>query len=203
MSSCKQCGTCCRKGGPALHLEDIEFIHDGTIPLTSLISIRKGEPIFSPLTDQIEPALQEIIKISSPNSWCCPFLNEDKNLCSIYKHRPIECTLLQCWNTTGISKIIYQDVLCRWDLIELSNPILEFLKLHEKTCSFSRIEVPNNERKTANNGGNVERIDELIAKDLAMREQAITKFNLSLPMELFYFGRPMFKSQEYYKQEKQ
>ena len=40
--------------------------------------------------------------------------------------------------------------------------------------------------------------NEIIEKDLSFREQAINQFGLSLEEELFYFGRPMFKSLEYF-----
>lgn len=189
MKSCKQCGTCCRKGGPALHANDLNLLKKKIIPITTLVSLREGEPVFSPLSGTIEPAEKELVKLSATNSWCCPFLQTDKNQCSIYQHRPVECKLLKCWDTAGITEIIFQNVLNRWDIIDSDNPLWQLIKLHDKECAFGMLQETKSETKK----------EQIIARDLALREQAINKFNISLQEELFYFGRPMFKSLDFFK----
>lgn len=196
MNSCKKCGTCCRKGGPALHKEDRQLISNGKILISNLVTIRAGEPVFSPLSGRVEPAELDILKLSSPDSWSCLFLNQQTNHCDLYENRPLECRLLQCWNTAKIEAIIYKNNLNRWDLIDPNTPIFDFIKMHEAACNYAEL------AKSASKGPEIpsvrERIKEIIAKDLAIREKAVLKFNLSLPAEMFYFGRPMFKSLSFF-----
>jgi Fe-S-cluster containining protein len=198
LESCKQCGTCCRKGGPALHHEDSDLLKKRIIPLSVLITIRQGEPVFSPLSDKIEPAKFEILKIGSENSWTCPFFLEESNHCSIYQNRPIECCLLQCWNTSQIAKVIYKNNLDRWDIIGSQRPIYETLKSHELDCDYRRLDALAKQRKDVDSDSVKEQMDKIFAQDMAIREKAIKEFNLSLSQELFYFGRPMFKSLQYW-----
>lgn len=42
---CRRCGTCCEKGGPALHTDDRMLIENGHIPARYLFTIREGEPV--------------------------------------------------------------------------------------------------------------------------------------------------------------
>ncbi len=196
MTSCKQCGTCCQKGGPALHLEDLDLLQKKLLPISCLVTIRKGEPVFSPISGVVEPAKQELLKVSASNSWTCPFLNQTSNQCEIYKNRPVECRLLKCWDSAKLENIIYKDNISRWDIIKPDSEIFNILKQHGIKCSFADIEQLSKSGKSAPDiqAG----VDEIIKKDLSIREQAINQFGLSLEKELFYFGRPMFKSLDYY-----
>lgn len=81
---CKRCGTCCSKGGPALHMDDLPLIRDHRLALSELITIRLGEPVFSPLVNAIEPSRTELIKVSGRNgSWTCRFFLLGENGCGI------------------------------------------------------------------------------------------------------------------------
>ncbi|MCX5877405.1 MAG: YkgJ family cysteine cluster protein, partial [Deltaproteobacteria bacterium] len=60
---CKQCGTCCRKGGPALTREDLDLIRQGHIRHDQLITIRQGELGYNPATGKLEPVPVELLKI--------------------------------------------------------------------------------------------------------------------------------------------
>ena len=42
---CRRCGTCCEKGGPALHGEDRPLVDRGQVPARCLFTIRAGEPV--------------------------------------------------------------------------------------------------------------------------------------------------------------
>jgi Fe-S-cluster containining protein len=196
LKKCKQCGTCCRKGGPALHQADLGLIQQNLLPLSSLITIRKGEPVFSPISGRVEPAKQDLLKVSTSRSWSCPFLEESGNTCKIYAIRPVECRLLQCWNPAELENIIYRDNISRWDVIATDAKIFLTVKQHEERCRFADIEQLAKDSISADDFHS--RVDQIIEKDLALREQAIKKFGLSLEEELFYFGRPLFKSLEYY-----
>ena len=62
-TSCRQCGTCCRKGGPSFHLEDRALIDEGLIQAKDLFTIRRGEPAHENVQGKISPVKTDIIKI--------------------------------------------------------------------------------------------------------------------------------------------
>lgn len=196
METCKQCGTCCRKGGPALHREDLYLVQDKVLPISSLVTIRKGEPVFSPIGGAVEPAKHELLKVSAANSWICPFLNQTNNHCKIYASRPVECSLLKCWAPAQLKDIIYRNNIDRWDIIKPAAAIFDIVKQHDKECSFTNIEELCKDNNNSNDCRT--KIHVIIQMDLSIREQAINLLGLSLAEELFYFGRPMFKSLDYF-----
>ncbi len=195
LSACKKCGTCCKKGGPALHKEDKEILSAGHIGTERLITIRKGEFAFSPLSGKLEPIQSELVKIAGKGKgWTCSLYNEQKSLCMIYTHRPLECRLLRCWDTKGILSVIGKDTLTRADILAPDDPIIQYIEIHEKECSpqvfedlISALGKNNNDVKSK------ARLAHLIELDLALRSKAVSEFGLSLEAELFLFGRPLFK----------
>ena len=193
-SQCKQCGTCCRKGGPALHQEDREILRTGQIELKHLVTIRKGEMAFSPLTDTPQAIDRELIKTAGSNSdWTCCFYNEQTSGCTIYESRPLECRLLQCWDTAPLEAVINKDTLSRTDIIESDDPILEFIKAHEQACPCSRVtSLAAGLSKSAAGESILAELTELVRLDLQIRARAVTAFNIPVAVELFYFGRPVF-----------
>ncbi|HSO21148.1 MAG TPA: YkgJ family cysteine cluster protein, partial [Desulfosarcina sp.] len=95
--SCRQCGTCCRNGGPALHQADRRLVEEGLIPAEALYTLRPGEPVQDNVTGHPAYASGDIIKIKgSGDTWCCRFLDERTSRCTIYDRRPLECRTLQC-----------------------------------------------------------------------------------------------------------
>lgn len=199
-TECKRCGTCCVNGGPALHTEDLPLIQKGLLPQENLVSIRRAEPVFSPLTDLIEPAKSEFIKVAGSNkSWKCCFYQDDTG-CSIYKNRPKECKLLKCWDTSDLLKNVYKDSLQRRDIIPLAHPIMEYITIHDLNCSFEKIQciVDDAGKSSYQDNKNFGDIALIIQTDFKIRQHAVRELHLSLTNELFYFGRPMFQSLPFY-----
>ena len=195
IARCTRCGTCCRKGGPTLHEEDREILLEGHIGRQHLITIRKGELAFSPLSGRIEPISKEIIKIAGKGKeWACCLYDEKKSSCSIYAHRPLECRLLKCWDTSMLLSVIVKDTLTRADIIGRDEPIIKFMDTHEKECSVQIAEDLISEIKNSNNdSGAIEKLTALLHQDIVLRSSAVSEFGLSLEAELFIFGRPLFK----------
>ena len=191
MNSCKRCGTCCKNGGPALHKQDLHLFDNHTLQVENCVTIRKAEPAFSPLSQTIEPVKSELIKISgSSKSWQCCFFEENKNQCGIYANRPVECSLLQCWNTEALTNMVYTDTLTRSDLIE-DKSLLEMISRHETLCSYSGFGDFTNDKDKPG-------LTKMINLDLSLRQEAVNTHGLSLSKELFLFGRPMFQSTSFY-----
>ncbi|MDH4230547.1 MAG: YkgJ family cysteine cluster protein [Nitrospirota bacterium] len=194
-TNCMRCGTCCRKGGPALHKEDIKIILAGHIDREALITLRKGELAFSPLSSRLEPVQKEIVKLAGKRKgWDCCFFDEKKSACIVYAYRPLECRLLKCWDTAGLLSVIGQNTLDRFDIISKDDPLLPFIKIHEKECSMEKAEgLISAFVKKKDNAALLDKITALAQRDLTLRSQAVAQFGLSLGEELFAFGRPLFK----------
>jgi Fe-S-cluster containining protein len=193
-TGCDRCGTCCEKGGPALHYADGQLLWDKRLTPEALITIRKGEPVFSLSAENFAPAQSEIVKIKGQGmAWTCLFYRGKEAGCAIYGNRPLECSLLKCWETAALEKIAGRNLLSRYDIIVPDDPILPYIRSHENTCSlenlFHLISAVKEKRSCR------QAIDELTGlanADLAIRSQVLARFHLSLDLELFFFGRPIF-----------
>lgn len=199
-STCRRCGICCTKGGPALHAADLPLIHDQRLAFADLITIRKGEPVVSPLVNGIEPSRTELVKVAGRNdSWACHFYLGEENGCGIYAHRPQECGLLQCWDPSALTGIIYQECLTRQDILPDDEEFTALIEIQEEHCSF--VTVARLVEGLTQEGENQEILTELariITLDLKIRQRAIQTRGLGLAEELLYFGRPLFKSLSFY-----
>ncbi len=190
--SCNRCGNCCKQGGPALHKGDLDLVRRGIIPLSSLITIRKGELTENPVVGAIQPAGVELVKIvGTGRQWDCCYYDE-KNGCSIYENRPQSCVLLKCWDTKDILDIVEKETVNRLDLLGSDDPLIPIINEHERICpspDFLYIR---------NNGSRLpvqleKELEKRVRDDLRFRTRVIRDFDLKLSEELFYFGRPLFQ----------
>ena len=63
-TSCRRCGQCCDKGGPALHLEDLHLVRSGTLDLDSLVTLRAGEPVLDQPKGRVASLERELVKVA-------------------------------------------------------------------------------------------------------------------------------------------
>ena len=193
-TKCERCGTCCMKGGPALHREDKKLLEQKCIERENLITIRKGEPIFSLEENKTEWTVNEIIKLKGTHSeWTCIFYDQETSSCSIYLHRPLECVLLKCWDTAELEAIAGKKLLSRFDIISQNDPVLKYIQRHEKECNLEILNQLNTESQKTVEKNILAQLNELVNKDLAIRSEALNHLNFTLDLELFCFGRPVFK----------
>lgn len=187
---CRQCGVCCKKGGPALNRDDLDLVRQGYIRHDQLLTIRQGEMGYNPASERLEPVPVELLKIRGQgNSWTCLFLTEESNGCTIYAHRPSTCRLLQCRQPEPLLATIYRNTLRRADLINPGDPILAEIERHELACPgqlFTGLLA-----ETAEDA--LSRLNEMVRADLAIRAEVAQKTGISLELEFFLFGRPLFK----------
>jgi Fe-S-cluster containining protein len=145
---------------------------------------------YNPATARLEPVPVELLKIRGQGSgWTCLFFAEEDNACTIYAHRPATCKILQCWQPEALLATIYQKTLRRTDLINPNDPILAEIARHEEACpgrEFTALLTETGET-------NLARLSELVRADLAIRAEIAHKTGLSLELEFFLFGRPLFK----------
>jgi hypothetical protein len=105
----------------------------------------------------------------------------------------VECILFKCWDTVELKTIAGKNLLSRFDIISPDERIIKYIHSHEKVCSFQILGqlVPKQNGKFDKNA--LAELNELVNKDLELRSEALMKLNLNLDLELFYFGRPLFK----------
>ena len=187
---CRRCGTCCVKGGPVLHGDDLPLVKKNIIRPDQLMVIRAGEPAYNPAADAVEPTSCEMLKIQGKSGgWECLFYDAARKSCSIHNNRPLECRLLQCRDTRALLAVTGQDCLSRQDIIAADDPIIPYLEAFAE-CSWQKI----NDLLTTLSSQSIQEAEKIISTDLLLREQAINQLQLTLAQEFFYFGRPMFQS---------
>lgn len=192
-TTCLRCGACCRKGGPALHGDDLPLVRDGHLPLANLITIRRGELAHNPLTDKIEPVARELVKIRGTGGhWCCCYYDAANKGCSIYGNRPVACGVLKCWQPEQILALVGQDLLGRLDILEEADPLRPYVLEYERLCP-----CPDMGEVEKNLAGQPEELlpslEMQVNRDIAFRDQVVRQLHLSPAQETFLFGRPLFQ----------
>jgi Fe-S-cluster containining protein len=193
-NECIRCGTCCMKGGPALHTDDLQLVSRNKIHPEHLVTIRQGEPALSPLGNKLEYLQSEIIKLKGQaNDWACLFFDKQSSSCMIYQHRPKECTLLKCWDTADLEKVLYKKLLNRSDIIPGDGPVQEYIALHEKECSLAGLSSLLSSLPVESSQDEVmAELTHMVQKDMAIRARALASSDFQEKTELFVFGRPLF-----------
>ena len=195
ITHCARCGTCCLKGGPVLHHEDKELLLDGLVRYEHLVTIRRGEPVYNPLSGGLEQASREIVKVvGKGEGWSCRFYNEKDVSCAVYEHRFLECRLLKCWDTADIIRVIGRGTILRGDVINRGDPIMSVIEAHEKECSAYEVETLITAASAGSDNGEIlSRLSEIVGKDISMRSYAVSELGLKEEYEPFIFGRPLSK----------
>lgn len=189
---CRKCGNCCKKGGPALHTQDIELVKRGEIPVSSLITIRKGELGHNPVSGKIQPVTVELVKIvGTGRQWDCCYFDEQSG-CTVYDRRPYACRVLKCWDTDEILDLVEKDTLSRFDILDKDDPLAPVILEHERICPcedlqivYAGIDLLSEQQKHD--------LEKRVRSDLRFRSRVIEDFQLKVTEELFYFGRPFFQ----------
>jgi Fe-S-cluster containining protein len=195
--TCRRCGTCCRKGGPALHLEDRPLVADGLIPAHQLYTIRPGEPVQDNVAGRPAYADTDIIKIKGDGAdGCCRFLDRSSNTCTIYDHRPLECRVMLCRDTRAIEAVYDRERLTRQDLLQGVAGLWDLIVDHEQRCGYGRIRdlagglAGDDREKTAALGA----VTEMVKYDESLRQLLVENGHTPAAMLDFLLGRPLTRT---------
>jgi Fe-S-cluster containining protein len=193
MTECIRCGTCCKKGGPVLHREDMDILRYHHAEYAHLMTIRKGELTHNPVSNRLEYVCQEMVKVAGKgDTWSCYFYREEDNSCRIYDHRFLECRLLKCWQIDEIMSIIGQHTICRSDIINHDDPVLDIIAKHEKECSLQELQPLIDEISFGKGTAEArKKLSGLVQQDMAIRSYAFSDLGLRREYELFIFGRSL------------
>ncbi|MFT5698825.1 MAG: Fe-S-cluster containining protein [Desulforhopalus sp.] len=189
---CTQCGKCCEEGGPALHTQDVDLVKSGQIPVSSLITLRKGELAHNPKTGQVQSITVELVKLTGTGrKWNCVYYDGTAG-CSIYHSRPYACRALKCWDTEEILALVEKDTLDRAVILGEDHIMIPIIAEHERICRCDDLEyIQKNYGKLSS--AEKKDVEKRVRHDLRFRSRIIKDFDLKLSEELFYFGRPLFQ----------
>ncbi len=189
---CIRCAECCRRNSPALHQEDLPLITQKNLGRSTLILYRRGEPAMDNVMGTPVLLAGEMIKIKSADTGHrgCLFLDLRSGHCSIYGSRPMECSILECWNTAPLMNYYQENRLTRADIFPRGSAMDELIRMHEEQCPVT--ELSSMLQQEINTPGTLrEEINSLLAFDDSFRQGFQKKTGAHEEDMFFYFGRPL------------
>jgi len=191
---CIRCGTCCMKGGPTLHEEDMGLFVKGVLKTSHVYTLRKGE-VVRDVDETLMILEREMIKIKGQDeTWSCIFYDSEHSTCEIYQDRPGECRAMKCWDLRHLKEVMDTSLLQRKDLINPGDGILKIIDAHEERCSYTGLESKVKELQKTNVDKAVEKIIDILQYDDYMRPFIAEKLSIDLEVMDFLFGRPLTKT---------
>jgi Fe-S-cluster containining protein len=191
-TACRQCGTCCRKGGPSFHLEDRALIDDGRIQAKDLFTIRQGESAYENVQGRILPVKTDIIKIKGKKGvWECTFLDGETSRCAMYEHRPVECRALMCWDTRHIEAIYNRTRLTRRDLLQNVAGLWDLVEDHQRRCDYRFILSLAGKNGEVRDKAARKKLFEIVGFDTHIRILTTQQGRIQMALTEFLFGRPL------------
>jgi Fe-S-cluster containining protein len=191
---CRRCGTCCQKGGPALHVVDQALVESGKIALKQLLTIRQGEPAYDNVGGTIAPAVTDIIKVNTCRNAASPCVFYDPRLkqCRIYDNRPAECQALNCRDTRKIERIYGTQRLTRRHLLSKVEGLWDLVRDHQERCDYGFISELAAQIKQGRKPEQAQQqLLELIRYDEALRKTTVAHAGHTTGMLKFLFGRSL------------
>lgn len=198
---CRRCGTCCRKGGPALHHADLALLWDKIILREELVTLRVGEPVHDQVKGLVGPLDAECVKVRSQGNAGCRFhqpapfpqsvlanpSTHSNGGCAIHKAKPMECAALKCWDTADLAQVAATPRLSRLEILGPDNALTELVREHETRCSVAdllrHLQAPSPE--------SAEHLRQAAAYDAALRGLLQEKAGIPADHLFFLLGRPL------------
>lgn len=189
LPTCVQCGECCRKGSPTLHVEDLELLSQGKLSWNQLVTLRQGEPVRSPAKEEIFFLLDERIKVrEKPGTQECVFLDDSTDRCTIYVDRPLQCRAQACWDATEAEQLAKQAYLTRRDIFAGVELFFDIITEHHQRCSFAELQNAFKQLEE-NDGSTIDGLLELLAYEHHFRDFFSQQFNIPQDTLDLIFGR--------------
>lgn len=197
--TCTQCGTCCRKGGPAIHDKDLDLFANNILRLEDLITFRPGEFVRDESQQKVVPLEKDIVKIApavtaSEHDWTCRFLitKHKTTSCALHGKHPAECRALYCQNPEILLALPSDGRQTRKQLREhLKAPAWwdELIETHNSQCDLNKVAecITSIEEDSAAK----EELLKIIAFDNSFRELVCEKTDIKPALLPFLFGRPL------------
>jgi len=189
--SCRRCGQCCLKGGPALHLEDLPLIVAGVLKRAHLVTLRVGEPVHENVAGKVAELDSEIVKIAGSGvGFACRFHDREGKACLIHENRPSECRALFCEDTSGIEALYARDRLTRADIMDTGGGLWELVAFHDQAFPAAMAAALARQASDGRRRA-LETLGELVEAEQSFRRAFLERTGAT-PEELdFYFGRSL------------
>lgn len=185
-----RCGTCCEKGGPALHGADLELVLQKQIAPENLFTLRRGELVHDNVNGGLMVTDQEIIKVKSVNgAAACMYYDPEQKACTIYDFRPLECRAMNCRDTEAAEAVYDVDRLDRAAVFGAVDWIMELIQSHEEKCGYAYLDEFCRRRQAGDSKRAGQAILEAVRYDVEMRNVVEEKTALSAQMMDLIFGR--------------
>ncbi len=190
LNACQRCGTCCEKGGPALHQGDLDLLEH--IPMRDVVCLRRGEMAFDPRSDSVQPLPAELLKIGGKAmGWECVYFQPQTKACSIYAYRPLECRSLFCADTAKVLQAMATPSLTRTDVVPKNSGLWACIEEHDQNFS---VDQAMGLYKTDNgrDGGLCFELDDLIRRETHFRKALAARVQADDRDLWAYLGRPLW-----------
>lgn len=217
MPECRRCGQCCRLGGPTLMRGDADRLLDGSLPLSALVCLRRGEwarhdgsrgttADAAPCDGNLAPLARELLKIAGagvgPHPWQCPYLRETagQTACAIHESRPLQCRALFCEAPQAVEELLATgELLSRAELLARLAPVepraplwQELAEAHEEACPAGGYFRLWQDLATTPDVAAVRReLAELERYDTAFRQLCVERGALEPALLPLVLGRPL------------
>ncbi|ACU88411.1 conserved hypothetical protein [Desulfomicrobium baculatum DSM 4028] len=187
---CQRCGTCCEKGGPALHEADLGLLEH--IPMSDVVCLRRGEMAFDPRTQSLQPLSAELMKIRGKDrGWECIYFLSQAKTCSIYSHRPLECRSLFCADTAAVLEAMAVPTLSRQDMVPQESALWDCITDHENNFPVGQaLRLAKAETDFA--GSICSELDDLIRREIHFRQVLADRVQAADRDLWAYLGRPLW-----------
>lgn len=192
---CERCGTCCVKGGPALHKKDLRLFEEGVLSYGQVYTLRAGELVQEQIKGGLAPLAAEIVKIAgiADNRWACVVYDADDKACTIYEERPEECRIFNCWAPEDLEAMYEEDRVTRADIVPAGSALAELIAQHEAEVPYAELEPLAYAYQDGDDEAGQKLVDKIIW-DAAFRS-AFAEKTEATPEEMnFLFGRPLAKT---------
>ncbi len=178
-----------------MHREDMNVLRLNHEVYKHLVTIRRGELTYNPVSRKVEPAFMEMVKVAgSGEAIECFYYRQDDFSCGIYENRFLECRLLKCWKPAAVLSVMGKDTILRSDVINQGDPVMQIIETHERECSLAEMAALIDEASYGEDGKRaLGKLTELARRDMEIRARAIEVSGLKPEYELFVFGRPVWK----------
>lgn len=176
-----------------MHREDLPlFAGKNALPLSRLVTFRKGEPAFDQVAGRVLPLAAELVKLSGRGeAWTCCYFDEAQNLCGLYDRRPAECRALFCQDTAALAAMYDKDRLARADLLPRGHGVLAVMAEHDRLVPAGRIEpLAELLRAGGQEGLDAEaELARMALADQAFRRSLYERAGIDPEYHDFFFGR--------------
>jgi len=187
---CIRCGACCLSAAPSLQFSDIACVTEGPIKKSDLYTLRVGERVRDNIHGGLKTTKREIIKIRErEDSGACIFYHEPARRCTIYEHRPVQCSAMKCWDEREFVRVYEEPKADRSALIHDSR-LLRLMVAHEERCGYARLDRHVREIET-NGEKAVEKILGILKFDHDIRVLAPERLDVDARELDLVFGRPL------------